>query len=375
MRSSRSSAGWARSSSTRCRSPAGATTSCCTRASPTRPCLVRAPLRAARGLRGVQQGALVVRTSEFPWFRGTLSVRLAARSSPRTPRWPSRCSSGSVPTGPLSALDFERSGSDDRLVRSADQCRARGARGVRRHRRARPRATRRQPPLLRPPRAAAPRGGARARGSAEEQLRHKLLSRYRAHGLLGVGGRAETSSAGLGPAKPDPRRPDFPDGRHCARSSSRKASSFPSRSTVFAASVSSCATRSSCSRRRRSRRRRSRSSSLRPAGLGPRPPRVLFEFDYVWELFFPPEKRRWGWYVLPISSATASSAGSSRGSTATGAWRCSASGGRTASPRPAPRASSRRCARRFVPPCSCACEQPRVAAAPRPWKRLLGSRP
>ena len=26
----------------------------------------------------------------------------------------------------------------------------------------------------------------------------------------------------------------------------------------------------------------------------------LFGFDYVWELFHPPEKRRWGWYVLPI---------------------------------------------------------------------------
>src|SRR5207244_10290035 len=27
----------------------------------------------------------------------------------------------------------------------------------------------------------------------------------------------------------------------------------------------------------------------------------LFDFDYVWERFFPPAKRRWGWYVLPIS--------------------------------------------------------------------------
>ena len=26
----------------------------------------------------------------------------------------------------------------------------------------------------------------------------------------------------------------------------------------------------------------------------------LFGFDYVWELFHPPEKRRFGWYVLPI---------------------------------------------------------------------------
>jgi uncharacterized protein YcaQ len=27
---------------------------------------------------------------------------------------------------------------------------------------------------------------------------------------------------------------------------------------------------------------------------------ALFGFDYVWELFFPPEQRRFGWYTLPI---------------------------------------------------------------------------
>jgi uncharacterized protein YcaQ len=26
----------------------------------------------------------------------------------------------------------------------------------------------------------------------------------------------------------------------------------------------------------------------------------LFGFDYVWDLFFPPAKRKFGWYVLPI---------------------------------------------------------------------------
>jgi hypothetical protein len=26
----------------------------------------------------------------------------------------------------------------------------------------------------------------------------------------------------------------------------------------------------------------------------------LFEFDYVWDLFHPPAKRRFGWYVLPM---------------------------------------------------------------------------
>ena len=42
----------------------------------------------------------------------------------------------------------------------------------------------------------------------------------------------------------------------------------------------------------------------------------LFDFDYVWELFIPPAKRRWGWYVLPMLFRDRSSAGSSRASTA-----------------------------------------------------------
>src|SRR5207248_1714672 len=41
-----------------------------------------------------------------------------------------------------------------------------------------------------------------------KQLRHKLLSRYRAHGLLGIGG--GDIFGGLGRAKPDPERPEHP---------------------------------------------------------------------------------------------------------------------------------------------------------------------
>jgi uncharacterized protein YcaQ len=41
------------------------------------------------------------------------------------------------------------------------------------------------------------------------QFRHKQLSRFRAHGLLGVGGAGDMWQ-GLGPSRPDPERPDFP---------------------------------------------------------------------------------------------------------------------------------------------------------------------
>jgi uncharacterized protein len=134
----------------------------------------------------------------------------------------------------------------------------------------------------------------------EEQFRHRLISRYRAHGLLGVGGGGDIFG-GLGPAKPDPRFPGYP-GRTALREG------LIADGTLIPVDVESV--------------RGNRFVLAEEVGLleGPPepPPSVaflspfdalvwdrpllgsLFEFDYVWELFIPPEKRRWGWYVLPM---------------------------------------------------------------------------
>jgi uncharacterized protein YcaQ len=133
-----------------------------------------------------------------------------------------------------------------------------------------------------------------------DQLRHKMLSRYRAHGLLGASSGGDVFGS-IGPAKPDPRWPEHP-GRTALREGliedgelvrvtveDVKGPRFVVRDEVdllaappeLPASV---------------------------AFLSPFDPLVwdrgllgsLFGFDYVWDLFFPPAKRRFGWYVLPI---------------------------------------------------------------------------
>ena len=67
---------------------------------------MRRPLRAPRDLRGVNKGLSLVPTSEFPWFRGTLSQN-APRVLAENAEVAERCSSDPC-RGPLSALDFER---------------------------------------------------------------------------------------------------------------------------------------------------------------------------------------------------------------------------------------------------------------------------
>jgi uncharacterized protein YcaQ len=133
-----------------------------------------------------------------------------------------------------------------------------------------------------------------------ERLRHRMLSRYRAHGLLGPspGGGI---FMGLGPAKPDPARPELP-GRTALREQ------LVDDGELVPVEVEGI----------RGKRFVLRDEvELIDAPPAP-PPSVaflppfdalvwdrqllgsLFDFEYVWDLFFPPAKRRWGWYVLPI---------------------------------------------------------------------------
>jgi uncharacterized protein len=133
-----------------------------------------------------------------------------------------------------------------------------------------------------------------------EQLRHRMLSRYRAHGLLGVASGGDVFG-GLGPAKPDASRPEHP-GRTALREE------LVADGELVPVDVEGI----------RGKRFVLRDEVELLASPPEPPPSVaflppfdalvwdrallgsLFGFDYVWELFFPPEKRRFGWYVLPI---------------------------------------------------------------------------
>jgi uncharacterized protein YcaQ len=133
-----------------------------------------------------------------------------------------------------------------------------------------------------------------------DQLRYKLLSRYRAHGLLGSSPLADILS-GLGPAKPDPRWPEAP-GRNTLREE------LVERGDLVPVEVEGLRGKRFVVREDRALLDAPPEPPASVAFLSPFDPLVwdrallgdLFGFEYVWELFLPPAKRRWGWYVLPI---------------------------------------------------------------------------
>ena len=246
------------------------------------------------------KGLSLVPASEYPWFRATLtrnSPRILAENAEVAERVLERIRAD----GALSALDFEREGGTTtdwfgmptNTVRAVLEAYAvTGVLGlVRRD------GNRRYYDLLE---RLLPDDLLRRSLPLKEQLRHKLLSRYRAHGLLGVGG--GDIFGGLGAAKPDPRWPEHP-GRNALREE------LVERGELAPVDIEGVRGKRFVLRNEVELLEAPPEPPPSVAFLPPFDPLVwdrgflgsLFDFDYVWELFLPPAKRRWGWYVLPIS--------------------------------------------------------------------------
>jgi uncharacterized protein len=127
--------------------------------------------------------------------------------------------------------------------------------------------------------------------SLRDQLRHKLLSRYRAHGLLGPGGAGGTFARIADPPERTELRNELVElgaivsvdvegvpGKRFVLAEELALLESPPASTPSVAFVAPF------------------DSLLWDTALLV----SLFDFEYVWEGFFPPAKRRWGHYVLPI---------------------------------------------------------------------------
>ena len=247
------------------------------------------------------KGLSLVPTSEFPWFRGTLSLnapRTIAENADAAARVLARIRS----EGPLSSLDFERErgtttdwfGIPTNTVRAVLEASAvTGVLGL-----ARREGNRRYYDLLE---RLLPAEVLAREIPHHEQLRYKLLSRYRAHGLLGVSGLGDVFG-GLGPARPDERWPGYP-GRNALRAE------LVGRGDLVPVDVEGMRGKRFVLKEEVGHLESPPEISLPSVALVPPfDPLVwdrallgsLFGFEYVWELFVPPARRRWGWYVLPI---------------------------------------------------------------------------
>jgi uncharacterized protein YcaQ len=247
------------------------------------------------------KGLSLVPTDEYPWFRGTLSRRspaLIAENIAVAERVLERIRA----EGPLSALDFEREqgptkdwfGMPTNVVRAVLEAYAvTGVLGLSRRE-----GNRRYYDLIE---RLLPAEVLEREVPLVEQLEHKLLSRFRAHGLLGAGGSGADIFGGLGYAKPDPRFPGFP-GRTALR---RK---LVEDGELVPVEIEGMRGKRLVLRDEVELLESPPEPPSSVAFIPPFDPVVwdrgllgsLFDFDYVWELFVPPAKRRWGWYVLPI---------------------------------------------------------------------------
>jgi uncharacterized protein YcaQ len=245
------------------------------------------------------KGLSLVPTSEFPWFRETLSRR-APRIVAEHAEVAKQVLERIRQEGPLSTLDFERHsgpetdwfGAPTNTVREVLEAYVvTGVLGL-----ARREGGRRYYDLLErllPARVLAKKIPLR------EQLRYRMLSRYRAHGLLGVA--APDVFGGLGYDKPRPDAPDHP-GRTVLREE------LVAAGELVPVAVEGVRGKRFVLREDVALLEAAPEPATTVAFVPPFDPVVwdrsllgaLFGFEYVWELFTPPAKRRWGWYVLPI---------------------------------------------------------------------------
>ena len=147
-----------------------------------------------------------------------------------------------------------------------------------------------------------------------EQFRHKLLSRYRAHGLLGTTGSAEIwlgTSPRLAIGDEDGVALKSAGRRQLHAELVERAELIPVavegiRGTRFIPAASAALLRQAETEVETGSSPGGSSPAV--AFLGALDPlvwdrdllRSLYDFDYVWEVYVPAAKRRWGYYVLPI---------------------------------------------------------------------------
>ena len=248
------------------------------------------------------KGLSLLPTSELPWFRVSWRLNAAhyeggilAEQADTAARILERIDA----EGPLSTLDFERGPAVDWFWAPTNVARAvleayaiTGVLGL-----ARRESNRRYYDLVE---RLFPAELLAREVDVREQLRHKLLSRHRAHGLLGARGSQELwIGAGLG--RPNPKRPNVP-----TRTELRE--ELVEQRALVPVEVEGIRGPRFVLREELELLEAPPEPVVSVTLLAPLDPfvwdrdflRALYDFDYVWEVYVPERKRRWGYYVLPI---------------------------------------------------------------------------
>jgi hypothetical protein len=254
------------------------------------------------------KGLSLVPTDELPWYRAQWDADNAAHTAGAFSRYAATVDhilARIAAEGPLSSLDFERGSTIDWYWGPTSETRATlealaeaGILGL--SRRA---GNRRYYDLVE---RLFPGELLEHRPDEREQRRHKLLSRYRGHGLLGAGGGAElwygTGKARRAPADPpgaiireELRAELVEDGELWPVSvEGVRGTRFVLGEELDLLDELEAA--------------RELAGDPAVTFLAPLDPfawdrdllRALFGFDYVWEVYVPEPRRRWGYYVLPV---------------------------------------------------------------------------